>query len=144
MSQIGLPPPPLSDIWDFFEFETYLKNADPPSRINLRHFWIWEHIDGGRTPQINILKGLFRHIYIEKGQIKCFNFSFLGWGLRVTYNWDIFEKLRPPPIGFQMSEFEFETFLVFFRSPPPPYLGHCPKFSCFLIMTHPLRISRNL
>ena len=29
MSQIGLTPP-LSDIWDFFEFETYLKNADPP------------------------------------------------------------------------------------------------------------------
>ena len=31
-------PPPLSDILDFFEFQTYLKNADPPSRINFRHF----------------------------------------------------------------------------------------------------------
>ena len=29
------------------------------------------------------------HIYLEKGQI---NFSFLGWGLKVTYNSDIFEK----------------------------------------------------
>ena len=77
MSQIGLTPPPLlSDLWDFFEFETYLKNADPPSRIKLRHFWIWEHIDGGRPPGriTDILKGLFRHIYIEKGQIKCINF----------------------------------------------------------------------
>ena len=51
-------------------------------------------------------EGLLRHIYIEKGQIKCFNFSFLGWGLKVTYNSDIFEKLRPPPMGFQMSEFK--------------------------------------
>ena len=30
-----------------------------------------------------------------------------------------------------MFEFEFETFLGFFSDPPPPYLGHCPKFSCF-------------
>ena len=29
MSQIGLTPPPLLDIPDFFEFQTYLKNADP-------------------------------------------------------------------------------------------------------------------
>ena len=43
-----------------------------------------------------MLQGLFRHIHIKKGQIKCFNFSFLGWGLKVTYNSDIFEKLRPP------------------------------------------------
>ena len=55
----------------------------------------------------NPIKGLFRHIYIEKDQIKCFNISFLGWGLKVTYNSDIFEKLRLPPMGFQMSEFEF-------------------------------------
>ena len=47
-------------------------------------------------PRTNILKGLFRHIYIEKGQIKCFNISLLGWGLKVTYNSDIFEKLIPP------------------------------------------------
>ena len=58
-------------------------------------------------PRANILKGLLRHIYIEKGQIKCFIFSFLGWGLKVTYNLDFFEKFRPPPIGFQKSEFEF-------------------------------------
>ena len=50
-----------------------------------------------RPPPLELgLKGLLRHIYIEKDQIKCFNFSFLGWGLKVTYNSDIFEKLRPP------------------------------------------------
>ena len=53
--------------------------------------WIWEHIDA-EYPRTNILEGLFRHIYIEKGQIKCFNFSFLGWGLKVTYNSDIFKQ----------------------------------------------------
>ena len=63
-----------------YQFQTFL---------NLRTNW-WP-----KTPRTN-LKGLFSHIYIEKGQIKCSNFSFLGWGLRVTYNWDIFEKFRPP------------------------------------------------
>ena len=29
------------------------------------------------TPS-DILKGLFRHIYIANGQIKCFSFSFIG------------------------------------------------------------------
>ena len=77
--------PTFGSILDIFEFENILMAEDPPA---------------------NILKGLLRHIYIEKGQIKCFNFSFLGWGLKVTYNSDIFEKLRPP-MGFQMSEFEF-------------------------------------
>ena len=38
------------------------------------------------TPPDKHLKRLLRHIYIEKGQIKCFIFSFLGWGLKVTYN----------------------------------------------------------
>ena len=59
------------------------------------------------TPRTNILKGLLRHIYIEKGQIKYFTFPFLGLGLKITYNLDIFEKLRLPPMGFQMFEFEF-------------------------------------
>ena len=35
-----------------------------------------------------------------------------------------------------MFEFEFQTFLCFFA--PPPYLGKCPKFPRFLIMTPPL------
>ena len=39
-------------------------------------------------------------------------------------------------MGFQMSEFKFQTLLVFFA--PPPYFGKSPKFSCFLIMTPPL------
>ena len=51
----------------------------------------------------------------QKVRGRLFSFSILGYGLRVTYNSDIFEKLRPP-MGFQMSEFEFQTFLC---SPPP-------------------------
>ena len=39
-------------------------------------------------------------------------------------------------MGFQMSEFEFQTFLFFFC--PPPYLGKSPQFSRFLIMKAPL------
>ena len=60
-----LTPPPLRSILDIFEIENILMAEDP---------------------RANIIQGLLRHIYIEKGQIKCFNFSFLGWGLRVTYN----------------------------------------------------------
>ena len=54
-----------------------------------------------------------KRIYIGKGQVKCF----LGWGLKVTYNSDIFEKLRPP-MRFQMYKFEFQTFLFVFFIPP--------------------------
>ena len=53
MSQIG-----LLDISDFFKFQTYLKNADPPSRINFE----FENILMAEDPQTNILKGVFRHI----------------------------------------------------------------------------------
>ena len=31
-----------------------------------------------------------------KYKMKCFTFSFFGWGPKVTYDLDIFEKLRPP------------------------------------------------
>ena len=34
--------PPPSDNWDIFEFETFLKNDDPPLLIDLRHFWNWD------------------------------------------------------------------------------------------------------
>ena len=71
-----------------------------PSRIKLWHFQ-FENILMAEDPRTDTLKGLFRHIYIKKGQIQCFNFSFFGWGLRVTYNSDIFEKLRSPPWGFK-------------------------------------------
>ena len=42
-SQLGLIPPP-SDLWDIFEFQTFLKNVDPPPSyqigtfLNFRHF----------------------------------------------------------------------------------------------------------
>ena len=62
------------------------------------------------TPRTNILKGLLRHIYIEKGQIKCFTFSFLGRGLKVTYNLDIFEKMRPPPGFSKFPDWNWDFF----------------------------------
>ena len=90
--------PPLGSIWDIFEFENILMAEEPP--------------------RINILKGLFRHIYIEKGQIKCCFFSFLGWGLKVTYNLDIFEKLRPPPHGVSNVRIWIsDIFVCFFNTP---------------------------
>ena len=77
-------------------------------------------------PRTNILKGLLRHIYIEKGQIKCFNFSFLGWGLKVTYNLDIFEKLRPPHHGFSNVRIWILDCFVF--DPPPSILEKHKNF----------------
>ena len=59
-------------------------------------------VDTETPSRLSLISG---HIYIEKGQINCFHFSFLGWGQKVTYNSDIFEKLGPPPMGFQVSEF---------------------------------------
>ena len=55
-------------------------------------FLIWEHIDVGRP-----LKGLLRHIYIENGHIEGFYLYFLGGGLGVIINSNIFEILSPPP-----------------------------------------------
>ena len=43
-----------------------------PSQINFG----FENILMAEETQTTILKGLFRHIYIEKGQIMCFNFLF--------------------------------------------------------------------
>ena len=50
--QKRLDPPPLSDILDFFEFQTYLKKAEPPppSWINFRYFEF--DINGGRPPKL--------------------------------------------------------------------------------------------
>ena len=55
------------------------------------------------------------YLGIEKVQIKCFNFSILGWGLRVTYNSEIFQKFSPPPMGFHTSEFECIRLVNLFR-----------------------------
>ena len=67
------------------------------------------------------------HIYIEKGQIKCYNFSFLGRGLRVTYNSDIFEKLRPPPMGFENFQIDIGTLF------PHTVVGNFSKTLMFFI-----------
>ena len=108
--------PPLGSILDIFEFENILMAEDP------------------RT---NILKGLLRHIHIEKGQIKCSNFSFLGWGLRVIYNSDIFEKSRPTPLGFKSSQIENVIFLFVFSTTVLHYeISH--KNFCIKIVAYPL------
>ena len=60
---------------EIFELQNYLKNADPLSD-QIQTFLNLRHIDGGRPPQTDILKGLFRHIYIENGKIKYFYFYF--------------------------------------------------------------------
>ena len=44
MAQIGLTPPPLSDIWAFFEFQTYLKNADPPDIFEFENILMVEDL----------------------------------------------------------------------------------------------------
>ena len=64
-----------------------------------------------------------------------FLFSFLGYGLSLTYNSDIFEKSRPP-LGFQNSQIEIGNFRLFFQPPPP--LGIFPKVSRFFLVTPPL------
>ena len=73
-------------------------------------------------------KGYLGIFTLKRGKLSAFNFSVLGWELRVTYNSDIFEKLRPPS-DLQMSEFEFQTSLFF---DPPPYFGHCTNIFPFL------------
>ena len=71
----------------FYLFQMVFENADPPNPLGSdSDIFEFENILMAEDPSDNILKGLFRHIYIEEEQIKCFNFSFLGWGLRITYN----------------------------------------------------------
>ena len=88
-------PPPLGSISDIFEFENILMTEDPRGPSSEKGHW---------------------HIYIKKGQMKCFNLIFLGWGLKVTYNSNIFKKLRPPP-GFKCPKLNFRFLVVFAPSP---------------------------
>ena len=89
MSQLGLTPPP-SDIWDIFEFGTFLKNVDPPPLTKLGHFWISD--------------------ISYKGNIA--NYT-IKW-LRLGHFW----KIVTPPLCFQNSQIEIGTFLFFFTPPP--------------------------
>ena len=93
---------------------------------NTRYCLDWKML----TPRTNILKGLLRHIYIEKGQIKCFIFSFFGLGLKVTYNLDFFEKFRPPPSVFKSPNLNFRL-ICFFFNPPTPISDKVRNFPVF-------------
>ena len=52
------------------------------------------------TPSTDILKGGYWGILHWKWAKYVISFTFLGWGLRVVYNSDSFEKSRPHP-GFK-------------------------------------------
>ena len=87
MSQLGLTPP--SDLWDIFEFQTFLKNADPTPLTILGHFWISDN-----SYKSNIAKTL-----------------------SYNWNWDIFEfgtflKNVAPPLWPNWDIFKFQTFLI--------------------------------
>ena len=55
--------------------------------------------------------------------MKCFYFYILGWGPKLTYDSDIFLKLRLP-MGFQDSQLKI-------RSPPPLVTEHCQRILGF-------------
>ena len=67
MSEIGLTSP-LLDISDFFEFQTYLKNADPLGSIS--DIFEFENKLMLEDPRTIILKGLFRHITLKRVKLR--------------------------------------------------------------------------
>ena len=66
---------------------------------------------------------------MKRGKLSTLFFSFLGWGLRVTYNSDIFENLRPPHRFSNVRIWISDIFVCFFTT--PPLFGKSPKFSRF-------------
>ena len=51
--------------------------------------------------------------------MKCFYFHYLGLGLVVFVNSDIFENLSPIPWVFKISKLKLRLFCVCFNTPPP-------------------------
>ena len=47
--------------------------------------------------------------------MKCFYFTFLGGDLRVTYNFDMCKKSRPPFLGLKNSQIDIGNFLFVFE-----------------------------
>ena len=66
------------------------------------------------------------------------NYSQFPIKVHVDFNQDFFEKFRPPHRFSKVPNWNFRHFCFVFYS-SPPYFGKIPKFSCFLIMTLPLR-----
>ena len=61
---------------DISEFQTYLKNSHPHIG-SISEIFEFENILMAEDPPPSPER-LFRNIYIEKGHIRCFNFSFYG------------------------------------------------------------------
>ena len=131
MSQLGLTPPPPPTFgtflnfrhfwkmltppflpnWDIFEFQTFLKNADPSP--------LW--------PNWDIFE--FQTFFIKAKMQN--NYKIINMG----HYW----KIAIPPLCFQNSQVEIGTFLFF--GPLPPLLEHCPKYSRFSISNSPKRMT---
>ena len=79
-------PPPLLDDKDFFEFQNYLKDADPSLRSNSEPFE-FENILTAEDPLGQTSQNGYLLIFTLKRANQVF--SLLGWGLRVIYNSDI-------------------------------------------------------
>ena len=60
---------------------------------------------------------------------KCETFTKISDFQKSQFEIETFLKNRDPPMGFQMSEFEFQSFLFVFLS--PPNLGHCHQIFPF-------------
>ena len=71
------------------------------------------------------LKGIFRHVFIEIGQIQLFFFRIESESnLSFRHFWKM--KTRQ---GFQIPKLKLEYFCLFFT--PPLYYEHCPIFPFF-------------
>ena len=82
--------------------------------LNFRTYWWWN-----TPPDWHIERVIWK-------RVKLIVFNFFFEGVRVTYNSDIFEKLRPPTWGFKCPNLN------------PPIRDIVLKFSRFLIMKPPL------
>ena len=72
-----------------------------------------------------------------KWAIQLFSFSFLGWGLNIIYNSDIFEKFRPPLSVFKCPNLNFRHFCFCFWSPPPLFGTLSQIFPLFNYVAYP-------
>ena len=124
-------------------------NPDPDTvkqvlttRTKIRSFyWIilsrtyYEGLLGKGTWKLQSLDHLFIAIFFV--WLLFINIFFLWLGAVTVLIETFLKNWDPPPHRFSIVQIWIWDFFVFFLT-PPPYLGLCPKFSRFLIMTPPL------